>query len=45
MPVDMCPTPSGHEIASARELFARILNWTAVMVAIGLCWWAAAVLL
>jgi hypothetical protein len=45
MPVDMRPTPSGREIASARGLFARILNWTAVVVAIGLCWWTAAVLL
>jgi hypothetical protein len=45
MPVDMRTTPSGREIASARGLFGRILDWIAVVVAIGLYWWAAAVLL
>jgi hypothetical protein len=45
MPVDLPPKPSGREMAPANGLFARILNWTAVVVAIGLCWWAAALLL
>jgi hypothetical protein len=45
MPVDLPPNPSGREIASAHGFFARVLNWTAVVVAIGLGWWAAAVLL
>jgi hypothetical protein len=43
MPIDLPPKPSDHEIASARGLFARILNWTAVVVGLG--WWAAAILL
>jgi hypothetical protein len=45
MPIDLPPKPSDREIASARGLFARILNWTAVVVAIDLGWWAAAILL
>jgi hypothetical protein len=44
MPVDLPPQPSDREMAP-RGLFARILNWTAVVVGIGLCWWAAAFLL
>jgi hypothetical protein len=39
MPVDLPPKPSDREMAPNR-LFARILNWTAVVVGIGLCWWA-----
>lgn len=45
MPVDPPPKPSGRGIASTNRLFARILNWTALVVGIGLCWWAAALLL
>jgi hypothetical protein len=44
MPVDLPPKPSDREMAPSR-LFARILNWTAVVVGIGLCWWAAVLLL
>jgi hypothetical protein len=43
MPTDLPPTPSDREMAPANGLFARVLNWTAVVVAIGLGWWAAAV--
>jgi hypothetical protein len=39
MPVDLPPKPSDREVASANVIFARILNWTAVVVGIGLCWW------
>jgi hypothetical protein len=44
MPVDLPPKPSGREMAPS-GIFARILNWTAVVVAIGLGWWAAVLLL
>ncbi len=44
MPVDLPPRPSGGEIAPVNGLFSRILNWTAVVVAISLCWWAAVLL-
>jgi hypothetical protein len=44
VPVDLPPKPSDREMAPS-GFFARILNWTAVMVGIGLCWWAAALLL
>jgi hypothetical protein len=44
MPVDLPPRPSGVEIAPVNGLFSRLLNWTAVLVAIGLCWWAAVLL-
>ena len=41
MPVDLPPRPSGGEMAPVNGLFSRILNGIAVVVAIGLCWWAA----
>ena len=44
MPIELPPKPSDREMAPS-GLFARILNWTAVVVGIGLCWWAAALLL
>jgi hypothetical protein len=44
MPVDLPPKPSDREMVPS-GLFARILNWTAVVVSTGLCWWAAALLL
>ena len=40
MPVDLPPKSSGAETASANSILAHILNWTAVVVCIGLCWWA-----
>ena len=44
MPVDLPPRPSGVEIAPVNGLLSRLLNWTAVLVAIGLCRWAAVLL-
>jgi hypothetical protein len=44
MPVDLPPRPSGSEITPVNGLLSRLLNWTAVLVAIGLCWWAAVLL-
>lgn len=40
MPIDLPPKPGGEEIIPANGTFASILNWTAVVVCIGLCWWA-----
>jgi hypothetical protein len=40
MPVDLPPKENSGEIAPANGVLARILNWTAVVVSIGLCWWA-----
>ena len=40
MPVDLPPKFSGVGTAPANSVFASILNWTAVVVCIGLCWWA-----
>jgi hypothetical protein len=45
MPVDLPPKPTDREMPPVNGLFSRILDWTAVVVAIGLCWWAAVVLL
>ena len=44
MPVDLPPRLSGGEMALVNGLFSRILNWIAVVVTIGLCWWAAVLL-
>jgi hypothetical protein len=40
MPVDLPPKTSRIEITSANSVLAHILNWSAVAVCIGLCWWA-----
>ena len=40
MPVDLPPKSGGTETASANRVLAHILDWTAVVVGIGLCWWA-----
>jgi hypothetical protein len=40
MPVDLPPKSNGTGIASTDSVLAHILNWTAVVVCIGLCWWA-----
>jgi len=40
MPVDLPPKENGGEIAPANGVLARILNWTAVVISIGLGWWA-----
>jgi hypothetical protein len=40
MPVDLPPKWSGAEIDPANGVLDRILNWTAFLVCIGLCWWA-----
>ncbi len=40
MPVDLPPKENGGEIAPAYGVLARILNWTAVVISIGLGWWA-----
>jgi hypothetical protein len=40
MPVDLPPKSSGSLIASANRVVDRTLNWTAVVVCIGMCWWA-----
>ena len=40
MPVDLPPKGNDGEIAPADGVLARILNWTAVVICIGLCWWA-----
>jgi hypothetical protein len=40
MPVDLPPKSSGVGITPASSVLAHILNWTAVVVCIGLCWWA-----
>jgi hypothetical protein len=40
MPVDLPPKPSDREMAPVNGPVSRILNWTAVVVSIGLCWWA-----
>jgi hypothetical protein len=45
MPVDLPPKPDGIGIAPASSVLDRILNWTAIVVCIGLGWWAAAHLL
>lgn len=45
MPIDLPPKPSGDGIAPANSMLSRILNWTAVVVCIGLGWWAAVLLL
>ncbi|QRM35997.1 hypothetical protein [Microvirga sp. VF16] len=44
MPVDLPPKLDGIGIAPASSVIDRILNWTAVMVCIGLGWWAAILL-
>ncbi len=41
MPTDLPPKPDGIGIAPARSVLDRILNWTAVVVCIGLGSWAA----
>jgi hypothetical protein len=40
MPVDLHPKSSGVGTASASSVLAHILNWSAVVVCVGLCWWA-----
>jgi hypothetical protein len=40
MPVDLPPKSSGVGTASANSVLNHILNWTAVVICIGLCWWA-----
>jgi hypothetical protein len=43
MPVDLPPKPDSIG-APASSFLDRILNWTAVVVCIGLGWWAAVLL-
>ncbi len=45
MPVDLPPKSDGDGIVPASSVPSRILNWTAVLVCIGLGWWAVAHLL
>jgi hypothetical protein len=45
MPIDLPPKPSGDEIVPANSMLSRILNWTAVLVCIGMGWWAVTRLL
>ena len=40
MPVDLPPKFSGVGSTSANSVLAHILNWSAVVVCVGLCWWA-----
>jgi hypothetical protein len=40
MPVDLPPKFSDAVIASEDGVLTHVLNWTAVVVCIGLCWWA-----
>ena len=40
MPVDLPPKSSGVGTAPANGVLDHMLNWTAVLVCIGLCWWA-----
>jgi hypothetical protein len=40
MPVDLPPKENKSEFVPANGVLARILNWTAVVICIGLCWWA-----
>jgi len=40
MPVDLPPKFGSVETASANSALAHILNWSAVVVCVGLCWWA-----
>ena len=40
MPVDLPPKSSGVGTAPANGVLNQILNWSAVVVCIGLCWWA-----
>ncbi len=40
MPVNLPPKFSDVAATSADSVLAHVLNWTAVVVCIGLCWWA-----
>jgi hypothetical protein len=44
MPVNLPPKASSNESVSPNGVLARILNWTAVAVCVGLCWWAVTLL-
>jgi hypothetical protein len=40
MPVDRPPKSGGVGTDSTNSVLAHILNWSAVVVCVGLCWWA-----
>jgi hypothetical protein len=45
MPVDMPPKPNGDGIAPAKSVLDHMLNWAAIVICIGMGWWAVAHLL